>query len=48
MSSVRISFTKEELVKLSHYFGPAWGYDTKAAKKIAKALEQIEAKENQS
>jgi len=45
MSSARISFTKEELIKLSHYYGPAWGYDTKGAKKIAKALEQIEEAE---
>ena len=45
MSSARISFTKDELEKLSYYFGAAWGYHSKGALKIARALAEIEAKE---
>jgi len=47
MSSARISFTKTELIRLRDFYGMAWGRDTKGAKKLERALQQIEAKEAQ-
>jgi len=43
-NSTKVSFTREELVKLRDLHRVAWGYnDNKAADKLERAIERIDA-----